>query len=350
MKRRAIWLSQRHFGDGNDWEAFVAEAEGDVSWDRYEAWQERKGWKFAQGWEYRTPDGCSLLYEAMRYNYKLMPSKKKFVLRHKEGEKWVFGAGPVRVPYNLPDLVKRSTERVTRSRARRASKNSDPKGLLGSCVQGQNWTDDVAQFYAGREVILAMDNDDAGRENTEIAREELAKVGARVRIVSLPGLGPRKGLDDSLEDHTVEEFWAIVTKTPIVGRAEPHAFPAEEENPRYEWLLGKHVLRGEVAGSAAQGGTGKSNLSIVEALSMASGKALLHDTVPHEALRVVLINLEDNRNTMDKRIAAAMRHFELIPTDIGNQLMVVAKGEIPIKIAKQPRTEMLVATSRISTC
>ena len=56
VKSRAKWLSQRHFGDGNDWEAFVAEAEGDVSWDRYEAWQERKGWKFDQGWEYKTPD------------------------------------------------------------------------------------------------------------------------------------------------------------------------------------------------------------------------------------------------------------------------------------------------------
>ena len=76
------------------------------------------------------------------------------------------------------------------------------------------------------------------------------------------------------------------------------------------------------------GGTGKSNLAIVEALSMTSGKQLLHDLVPHRPLRVVLINLEDNRNTMDKRIAAAMRHYGLTPADIGDRLIVLAKGEV----------------------
>ena len=95
----------------------------------------------------------------------------------------------------------------------------------------------MAQFYAGRDVLLAMDNDDAGRENTETAREELAKVGARVRIISLPESRGPEGLDDWLEDHSAEEFWEIVARTPVVGRAEPHAFPAEEEIPRYEWLL-----------------------------------------------------------------------------------------------------------------
>ena len=44
---------------------------------------------------------------------------------------------------------------------------------------------------------------------------------------------------------------------------------------------------------------------------MASGKVLLHDQVPKTPLRVVLINLEDSRETMDKRIAAVMREHGL---------------------------------------
>ena len=52
-------------------------------------------------------------------------------------------------------------------------------------------------------------------------------------------------------------------------------------------------------------------------------------------LRVLLINLEDNRNAVDKRIAAAMRHHDLRPEDIGGRLFTMAKGEIEFKIARQ---------------
>jgi len=85
------------------------------------------------------------------------------------------------------------------------------------------------------------------------------------------------------------------------------------------------------------GGTGKSTLSIVEALAMTSGRALLGEDVP-KPLRVVLINLEDTRNTMDKRIAAVMREHKLQPEDVGDRLIVIGKSEIKIKIARQLRS------------
>jgi AAA domain len=53
---------------------------------------------------------------------------------------------------------------------------------------------------------------------------------------------------------------------------------------------------------------------------------------------VVLINLEDTRNTMEKRIAAVMRHYELTQDDIGDRLVVLAKGEVKIKVARQRRS------------
>jgi hypothetical protein len=125
--------------------------------------------------------------------------------------------------------------------------------------------------------------------------------------------------------------------TPFTIIAVPYAFPAETAIPQYDWLLGRHLLRGEVSGTAATGGTGKSSLAIVESLAMTSGRQLTHDTVPSGPLRVVLINLEDKRNTMDKRIAAAMRHHGLTKEDIGERLIVLAKEDIKFKIAQQPR-------------
>lgn len=124
-------------------------------------------------------------------------------------------------------------------------------------------------------------------------------------------------------------------KTPFTITAAPYAFPAETSIPQYDWLLGRHLLRGDVSGTAATGGTGKSSLAIVEALAMASGKQLTHDNVPSKPIRVVLINLEDKPNTMDKRIAAAMRHHGLTKEDIGDRLIVMGKGQVKFKIARQ---------------
>jgi hypothetical protein len=118
---------------------------------------------------------------------------------------------------------------------------------------------------------------------------------------------------------------------------QPHAFPDEASIARWDFPYGRHLLRGTVSATAAMGSTGKSSMGIVEALAMASGKTLLGVEVPRP-LRVLLVNLEDNRNAVDKRIAAAMRHHGLTKEDVGGRLFTLAKGEIKFKIARQVTT------------
>jgi hypothetical protein len=118
---------------------------------------------------------------------------------------------------------------------------------------------------------------------------------------------------------------------------EPHDFPDEASIRRWDFLYGRHLLRQTVSATAAMGSAGKSSMAIVEALAMASGKRLLDIEVP-KPLRVLLINLEDNRNAVDKRIAAAMRHHGQTREDIGGRLFTLAKAEIKFKIAKQETT------------
>ena len=115
---------------------------------------------------------------------------------------------------------------------------------------------------------------------------------------------------------------------------EPHDFPDEASIEKWDFLYDKHLLRKTVSGTAAMGATGKSSLGVVEALALASGKPLLGKQISG-TLRVLLINLEDNRNAMDKRIAAAIKHHGLTVEDIGGRLFTKAKGEIVFKIAEQ---------------
>ena len=104
----------------------------------------------------------------------------------------------------------------------------------------------------------------------------------------------------------------------------------------WNFLYGKHLLRGTVAITSGAGEVGKSTKSISEALAMASGKPIL-GVEPAGELRVLLVNLEDDRNAVDKRVAAAMKHHQLSPGDINGRLFTVAKGEAKLKLATQTR-------------
>lgn len=308
VKRRAENIAMREVGAATDWPRYVEQAEGEVNWEGYERWLAEQGWKRVATYDYLGPEGLPL-YQSIRFQYELFQSKKRFILRHRVGSgKWIHDGGPVRVPYNLPELSRCPDDQITLVEGEKGVDFLKEKGVLASCVQGQNWSNDVARPFAGRTVNVAMDNDDAGRENVKDAVEWLGKVGAIVRVITLPGLAPGDGLDDWLTSHSLAEYDEIVTRTkaepPSDGAivAVPHDFPSEATLPSWKFLYGSHLLRKTVSGTAAMGATGKSSLSIVEALAMTTGRPLLKLTVPAEPLRVLLINLEDNREAVDKRI------------------------------------------------
>lgn len=90
--------------------------------------------------------------------------------------------------------------------------------------------------------------------------------------------------------------------------------------PPRDWLYGYHYIRKYVSVTVSPGGLGKTSKGIVEALSMATGRELLGDAV-HERARVWLIN-EDPRVELDRRIAAACKHYGIGPADLDGWLFV----------------------------
>jgi hypothetical protein len=116
-------------------------------------------------------------------------------------------------------------------------------------------------------------------------------------------------------------------------------FPDESTLERRDFLYGHHLLRETVSLTAALGGTGKSSKAIVEALAMTTGKALL-GVQPAGCLRVLLINLEDNRKEMNRRIRAVMKFYGLRKADVGDRLFVIAKGEWRLRLALYRRGEL----------
>jgi hypothetical protein len=115
-----------------------------------------------------------------------------------------------------------------------------------------------------------------------------------------------------------------------------YTFPDPAGIPLRQWVYGDHYIRGFVSATVAPGGLGKSSLTIAEALAMASGRPLL-GVEPRGQFRVWLWNGEDPRDELDRRIAAAMRHYGLTAADIGDRLLVDSGMEQEIVLAKETR-------------
>ena len=84
--------------------------------------------------------------------------------------------------------------------------------------------------------------------------------------------------------------YPLAPERPLVS-ATPYIWRDPETIPAREWVYGRHIQRGHVRGLVAQGGAGKTILSVGEALSMVTGRPLLGHAVPGGPKRVWPWNL-----------------------------------------------------------
>lgn len=156
----------------------------------------------------------------------------------------------------------------------------------------------------------------------ERAREKAAKKAATEADVMPAKVDIRP---DSVQG-TAHNEPAIVADAPPAPDDTPFYFTPftwkdPKTLPRREFAFGKHYIRKYVSVTVAPGGLGKTSNSVVEALSMASGKDLTGDKPP-KRLKVWLFNAEDPRDEMDRRIMAACLHYGLSPADIEGHLFL----------------------------
>jgi AAA domain len=118
--------------------------------------------------------------------------------------------------------------------------------------------------------------------------------------------------------------------------AKPFVWKDPSLAAKREWLYGDFLLRKTVSATIAPGGVGKSMLSIVEALSMATGYARLSDWV-HQRCKVWLFNLEDTEDELERRFLAACKHYSIGAGDLDGHLFVNSGHDTPLVIATQTK-------------
>lgn len=95
-----------------------------------------------------------------------------------------------------------------------------------------------------------------------------------------------------------------------LGEWDASALPDFTQIKPRGWLLGNQFCRGFLSSLLGAGAIGKSVVRKTQYLSLATGRPLSGEHVFHRS-RVLIVSLEDNRNELERRLAAAMIHHRI---------------------------------------
>src|SRR5579875_3111937 len=142
---------------------------------------------------YTDEDGV-VLFEVVRFE------PKDFRQRQPDGQGgWIWNLDHVRrVPFRLPQLLAANGCTVHVVEGEKDVLALEKLGLVATCNPGGagKWRQDFAQYFRGADVLILPDNDAPGEAHARQVAANLQPVAARVRIVRLPGLGPKEDVSN----------------------------------------------------------------------------------------------------------------------------------------------------------
>lgn len=223
---------------------------------------------------------------------------------------WIIEGMPEPRPlYRLPELLARTDDMVYVTEGEKAADAAASIGLLATTSPHGSDSASKADWrpLAGREVVILPDNDDAGRGYARDVISILLKLSptARVKIIDLPGLGPKGDIYDWLEAHDASEpeilgarIEALVEATPAISPSEVIGGPilqclADVEPVSVRWLWPGRIPLGRITLLVGRPGEGKSFLTTYMASRVSTGSPWSDETECPQG-SVILISAEDD--------------------------------------------------------
>lgn len=178
---------------------------------------------------------------------------------------------------------------------------------------------------AEREVYVAMPKAGLGKDvNDAWQRRE----GDQAEVLDVHEFA-REG-----DTHHAEPEAQAAIRKPIA--ATPFRWKDPATIPPRDWVYGEHYIRQFASATISPGAVGKSSLVIVEALAMATGKALL-GVHPRGRFKVWLWNGEDPLSELERRVMAAALHYGLTREDFEGWLFIDSGRSTEIIVAEEQR-------------
>jgi AAA domain len=255
--------------------------------------------------------------------------------------KWMAGSpDPPRPLYRLPQIIKAPGAIVLVEGEGCADALVRTGIEATSAMHGANAPLDKTdwQILAGKPVIVWPDNDLPGLNYGKKVAEKLLELGAKVWMVQIPaakGMGWDAGdcVADGEDPNVLLGAAVEVAAQPASSLIQARPFVLRDPTaiPKRQWLYGHHLIRTFGSATIALGGVGKSSQMIVEALAMATGRALL-GVAPKHRLRVWLWNGEDPLDELERRIGAACIHYGIDRDELNGWLFVNSGRELDSRI------------------
>jgi RecA-family ATPase len=159
-----------------------------------------------------TDEKGQFLYQVVRYY------PKAFRQRRRSGAEWTWDLKGVRrgVPYRLPELLKVPKDRIVY--IVEGEKDANLMWSLGypattNSGGAEKWTDQHAEFFEGRKVVILPDNDKAGAVHLAKVEASLRRYrAAEIHVINLPDLPDKGDVSDwwHLPKSTTKEFEAMI--------------------------------------------------------------------------------------------------------------------------------------------
>jgi hypothetical protein len=298
------------------------------------------GYKIVAVYDYTDREG-NRLYQVLRYEHPGVPGAKEFRQRRpgRDGV-WLADAGWVKVPFRWPQIAAAPPDReVWLVEGEKDALRGAELGLETTAVAGSKMSPAIAKALTGKHVVICADNDEPGRNHEEEWTEALRGFATTIRIVRLPGMGRTGDLSDFIDrGGTLEQLLTLRAAALPQGKFLPTPFVWCDASkiPLREWIYQPCYIRKFVTTTISPTGWGKSSLILVEAIAMASGKALL-GIRPAEPVRVWYWNGEEHREELDRRVAAICKHYKLTESDLDGRLFIDTGRRAKLTIAKTIR-------------
>lgn len=166
--------------------------------------------KLVRAYDYRDTDG-RLLYQACRFEPKTFRQRRPDPACPERSDRWLWNLDDTpRVLYRLPELRASGATTVLIAEG---EKDADALAALGfastTAVGGASksakhpkWTAAYTQQLVdvgAREAIILPDNDEPGQAHAQAIAASVQAAGLTVRVVNLPGLGPKGDVSDYLD-------------------------------------------------------------------------------------------------------------------------------------------------------
>lgn len=214
------------------------------------------------------------------------------------------------------------------------------------------WLEDYSIYFAGKQVLILPDNDDAGRKHAKMIAASVYRYAPQVKILELPGLPEKGDVSDYLKEHTFADLVKAAGSCPwwrpAADTSDSSLFMTvsqfeEKAADHIDWLVEGVIQRGANGLFIARPKVGKSYLITDLALALASGQKWLDFYVPNR-VRVALVSREDNGGLTQMRVKKLRAHRQLTAAQLDGYLYINAKGMRPkVMLDDEPQVVSLIA-------